>query len=89
MTRWRQRIGAKDMELLLAETIRVAHETGAVNERQLSRVTVDTTVQTKAVAHPTDSHLLLRATECLVRLARKQRGEASSVLHQGHGAGAA
>ena len=42
-----------------------------MNERQLSRVTVDTTVQTKAVAHPTDSHLLLRATECLVRLARK------------------
>ena len=71
MTRWRQRIGAKDMELLVAETIRVAHETGAVNERQLSRVTVDTTVQTKAVAHPTDSHLLLRATECLLRLARK------------------
>ena len=65
MTRWRRRIGAKEMELLVAETIRVAHETGAVNERQLSRVTVDTTVQTKAVAHPTDSHLLLRATEWL------------------------
>lgn len=59
------------MELLLAETIRVAQETGAVNERQLSRVTVDTTVQTRAVAHPTDSHLLVRAGEWLVRLARK------------------
>lgn len=36
------------------------------------RVTVDTTVQTKAVAHPTDSHLLMRGIEWLNRLARKQ-----------------
>jgi IS5 family transposase len=35
------------------------------------RVTVDTTVQTKAVAHPTDSHLLMRGIEWLNRLARK------------------
>jgi IS5 family transposase len=34
-------------------------------------VTVDTTVQTKAVAHPTDSHLLVRGIEWLNRLARK------------------
>jgi IS5 family transposase len=54
------------MDLVLAETIAVAVKTGAVNERQLSRITVDTTVQTKAVAHPTDSHLLLRAAEWLV-----------------------
>jgi hypothetical protein len=45
MTRWRQRIGSDAMELLLAETIAVAQKTGAVSERQLSRVTVDTTVQ--------------------------------------------
>jgi IS5 family transposase len=34
-------------------------------------VTVDTTVQTKAVAHPTDSRLLLRGIEWLNRLAKK------------------
>ena len=39
---------------------------------QMRRVTVDTTAQTKAVAHPTDSHLLLRAIEWLNRLAKKQ-----------------
>ena len=71
MTRWRKRIGPSEMEILLAETIRIAKDTGAVNERQLSRVTVDTTVQTKAVAHPTDSHLLLRATEWLNRAAKR------------------
>jgi len=54
MTRWRQRIGADDLEALLAETIAVAVKTKPVSERQLERITVDTTVQTKAVAHPTD-----------------------------------
>jgi transposase, IS5 family len=34
-------------------------------------VTLDTTVQTKAVAHPTDSHLLLRGIEWMNRLAKK------------------
>ena len=37
----------------------------------MERVTVDTTAQTKAVAHPTDSHLLLRAVEWLNKLAKK------------------
>jgi IS5 family transposase len=37
----------------------------------MERVTVDTTVQTKAVAHPTDSHLLMRAIERLNALAKK------------------
>lgn len=71
MTRWRKRIGPESMEILLAETIRVARDTGAVSARQLSRVTVDTTVQTKAIAHPTDSHLLLRAAEWLIRRAKR------------------
>ncbi len=71
MTRWRQRIGAGDLEALLAETIAVAVKTEAVSERQLERITVDTTVQTKAVAHPTDSHLILRAVEWLNRLAKR------------------
>ncbi len=71
MTRWRQRIGADDLEALLAETIAVAVKTKAVSQRQLERITVDTTVQTKAIAHPTDSHLILRAIEWLNRLAKR------------------
>jgi len=71
MTRWRGRIGADALELLLAETLAVAVRTQAVNERAMERVTVDTTVQTKAVAHPTDSHLLMRAIERLNALAKK------------------
>jgi IS5 family transposase len=71
MTRWRGRIGADQLELLLAETLAVAMRTNAVTEQACERVTVDTTVQTKAVAHPTDSHLLMRGIELLNRLARK------------------
>jgi IS5 family transposase len=41
---WCRRIGAGDLEALLAETIAVAVKTEAVSERQLERITVDTTV---------------------------------------------
>jgi len=71
MTRWRGRIGPDKLELLLAETLSVALRTQAVTPQACERVTLDTTVQTKAVAHPTDSHLLMRAIEWLNRLARK------------------
>jgi len=71
MTRWRARIGADKLELLLAETLAVALRTQAVSVRAMERVTVDTTVQTKAVAHPTDSHLLMRGIERLNALAKR------------------
>ena len=72
MTRWRKRMDLAKLEALLAETIAVAKASGAVTERQLERVTVDTTVQTKAVAPPTDSALMLRAIEWLNRVAKAQ-----------------
>ena len=71
MSAWRGRIGADKLELLLAETLAVATRVKAVDKTQMQRVTVDTTAQTKAVAHPTDSHLLLRAIEWLNKLAKK------------------
>jgi IS5 family transposase len=72
MSVWRGRIGAEKLELLLAETLAAATRAKAVDKSQMQRVTVDTTAQTKAVAHPTDSHLLLRAIEWLNKLAKKQ-----------------
>ncbi len=73
MTRWRQRIGPERLEVLLAETVEAARRGGAVDERHLRRVTIDTTVQPKAVTHPTDSKLLHRGVEILARLARRHR----------------
>src|SRR5205085_10618157 len=71
MARWRQRIGAERLELLLAGSLAAARRGGAVEEKQLRRVTIDTTVQPKAVTHPTDSKLLHRGVEVLGRLARR------------------
>ena len=49
----------------------VAHRTGALQTKDLKRVTVDTTVQEKAIAFPTDAKLMHRARENLVRLAKR------------------
>jgi IS5 family transposase len=80
MTRWRQRIGPERLELLLAETLAAAQRAGAVEPKHFERVTIDTTVQPKAVTHPTDSKLLRRGVEILVRLARRR----AIALRQSH-----
>jgi IS5 family transposase len=71
LTRWRQRIGAERLDVLLAESLAAAQRCGAVEEKRLRRVTIDTTVAPKAVKHPTDSKLLHRSIEILARLARR------------------
>ena len=57
LSHWRKRLGDK-LDLLLAESLRVAHDSGALPTRDLARVTVDTTVQPKNIAFPTDARLL-------------------------------
>ena len=69
LSHWRQRIGDK-LEVLLQESLRVAHDAGALKKGDLARVTVDTTVQPKNVTHPTDAKLMLKAVEQLGKLAR-------------------
>jgi len=70
LSHWRKRLDEK-LELLLAESLRVAHEAGALRTRDLKRVTVDTTVQPKAITFPTDAKLLHAAIQGLNRLARR------------------
>jgi IS5 family transposase len=69
LTHWRKRLGDR-LEVLLAESLRVAHATGALETKDLKRITVDTTVQPKAVTHPTDAKLLHKAIVMLAGLAR-------------------
>ncbi len=71
LSHWRKRLGDK-LELLLAESLRVAHQSGALRTKDLARVTVDTTVQPKAITFPTDAKLLHAAIMGLNRLARTQ-----------------
>jgi IS5 family transposase len=98
MTRWRQRVGAERLEVLLAESLAAARRGGAVEAKHFRRVTIDTTVQPKAVTHPTDGKLLHRGIEILARLARRHgvklrqsylrvakraRREAAKLIHSG------
>ena len=71
MTRWRQRLGEEQLVALIQESLSVAHKTGAIGPKDLERVAVDTTVQPKAVAHPTDARLMHRAITKLVELAKR------------------
>jgi IS5 family transposase len=71
MTRWRQRMGEDRLVALIQESLNVATKTGAAKPSDFSKVIVDTTVQPKAIAHPTDAKLMHRAREKLVRLAKK------------------
>ena len=72
LTRWRQRLGEEQVAALLQESLSVAHRSGAIETKDLERVVVDTTVQEKAIAHPTDARLIHRAIEKLVDLAKRE-----------------
>ena len=80
MSHWRRRIG-DHLDILLAESLRLAHDTGALKKRDLARVTVDTTVQPKNVAFPTDAKLLETAIRQLGKLAKEHDVE----LRQSYG----
>jgi IS5 family transposase len=80
MTRWRKRIGPEGLEEMLKASVEVALDTGTAKPSSLERVTVDTTVQPKAIAHPTDSRLYLKAIQILVRQAKRH----GVVLRQSH-----
>jgi IS5 family transposase len=71
MTRWRKRIGPAGLEEMLRASVGVALDTGVAKPSSLERVSVDTTVQPKAIAHPTDSRLYGKALEILVRQAKR------------------
>ncbi len=72
LVKWRKRIGPKGMEKLLQVTIETAKSKEYVTEKHLERVNVDTTVQEKAVAFPTDARLYHKARRILVRLAKRE-----------------
>ena len=68
LTRWRQRMGEEKLKALLEESLSVAHKTGALSTKDLERVAVDTTVQPKVIAHPTDARLMHRRSRSWWRL---------------------
>lgn len=73
LTKWRQRVGAEKLAELIQETISLALSEQQITKRELAQVIVDTTVQEKNIAYPTDSKLYHTAILKLGRAAR-QRG---------------
>jgi IS5 family transposase len=70
LVKFRQLLGDEGVEELLAQTINVAVDLKLIKPQELTRVIVDSTVQEKAIAHPTDSRLLETARVKLVAAAK-------------------
>ncbi len=68
--RFRKALGEEGVEELLARTMEVAVTLKLIARKELARVIVDSTVQEKAVAHPTDSKLLETARAKVVEAAK-------------------
>jgi len=71
MTRFRKRIGETGCEFMLGLTIHAGLATKTVSAASLAVVNVDTTVQEKAVAFPTDARLYHKARSALVRASKR------------------
>lgn len=73
LVKWRKRVGPEKLEALLKETLDTARREKLLKKNDLARVNVDTTVQEKNIAFPTDARLYQK---CRVRLvkAAKARG---------------
>jgi transposase, IS5 family len=71
LVRFRQALGEAGVEELLATTIAAAAQMKAIKPAEFERVIVDSTVQEKAIAYPTDSRLLEVARIKLVSLAQR------------------
>lgn len=69
MSRWRKRLGDRGVERLLEETITLGLKTETIEEKDLKRAIVDTTVQEKNITYPTDSKLYKKGIDRIVKVA--------------------
>jgi IS5 family transposase len=72
LVKFRKLLGEEGVEELLARTVEVAVTLKLIASKELSRIIVDSTVQEKAIAHPTDSKLLETARVKLVEAAKAE-----------------
>lgn len=90
MTKWRKKVGDEKLEKMLAATVKAGVIMKVLKPTSFAKVNVDTTVQEKAVHHPTDARLYHDMREKLVRMAKESGVElrqsyvrvGKQVLHQ-------
>ena len=70
LSKWRKRVGAERLEKLFEATLHTALAMKAVRPQEFQKVNVDTTVQEKAIAFPTDARLYHKMRLALVRRAK-------------------
>jgi transposase, IS5 family len=70
LVKWRQRVGSEGMEQLVKQVIKSAMQSQALSDEEIQQVNVDTTVQEKAIAYPTDAQLYDKARRVLVNVAQ-------------------
>ena len=70
LSKWRKRVGAERLEKLLEATLHTALAMKAVRPQEFQQVNVDTTVQEKAIAFPTNARLYHKMRVALVRRAK-------------------
>lgn len=58
LVKYRRLLGEEGVEEMLSHTVAAAQNLKFISKKQIETVIVDSTVQPKAVAHPTDSRLL-------------------------------
>jgi transposase, IS5 family len=71
LVKWRQRVGVEGSEKLLKESLAAAQREAGLTPTEVKRVNVDTTVQEKAIAFPTDARLYHKARQAVVRVAQR------------------
>lgn len=71
LVKWRRRVGEKGIEKLFFQTLSTARKTGLLKKSHLNKVNVDTTVQEKAIAFPTDARLYYKMRMKLVKAAEE------------------
>jgi IS5 family transposase len=73
MTRFRKRLEEKDLSKLLEETIKTGFRSGYLKKNDVKKVAVDTTVQEKNIAFPTDIKLFYEMIKYFVKFSKKHK----------------
>lgn len=73
MTKWRNRLGDDELQTILEGTIKTALVTKTIKPGSLQKVNVDTTVQEKNIAFPTDIRLYFSLIRSLVKYGKSHK----------------